>query len=55
MLTDPAKDGIGSVVSGYNWARTSFSNSLHIVGIADETINCGSTSDLIIKIGVKYI
>ena len=54
MLTDTARDGIGSVVSGYNWARTSFSTSLHIVGIADETINCGSTSDLIIKIGVKY-
>ena len=55
MLTDPARDGIGSVVSGYNWARTSFSKSLYIVGIADETINCGSTSDLIIKIGVKYL
>ena len=55
MLTDPAKDGIGSVVSGYNWARTSFSTSLHIVGIADEAINCASTSDLIIKIGVKYL
>ena len=54
MLTDPAKDGIGSVVSSYNWASTSFSTSLHIVGIADEAINCGSTSDLIIKIGVKY-
>jgi len=54
MLTDPSVDGIGSVVSGYNWARTSFSTSLHIVGIADEAINCGSTSDLIIKIGVKY-
>ena len=54
MLTDPATDGIGSIVSGYNWARTSFSTSLHIVGIADEAINCGSTSDLIIKIGVKY-
>ena len=55
MLTDTARDGIGSVVSGYNWARTSFSKSLYIVGIADETINCGSTSDLIIKIGVKYL
>ena len=54
MLTDPATDGIGSVVSSYNWARTSFGTSLHIVGIADETINMGSTSDLIIKIGVKY-
>ena len=55
MLTDPARDGIGSVVSGYNWARTSFSKSLYIVGIADETINIASTSDLIIKIGVKYL
>ena len=55
MLTDPSVDGIGSVVSSYNWARTSFSTSLHIVGIADEAINMGSTSDLIIKIGVKYL
>ena len=53
-LTDPSVDGIGSVVSGYNWARTSFSTSLHIVGIAGETMNVASTSDLIIKIGVKY-
>ena len=55
MLTDPATDGIGSIVSGYNWARTSFSTSLYIVGIADETINCASTTDLIIRIGVKYL
>ena len=55
MLTDPSADGIGSVVSSYNWARNSFSTSLYIVGIADETINCASTSDLIIKIGIKYI
>ena len=55
MLTDPASDGIGSLVSSYNWARTSFSTSLYIVGIADETINVASTSDLIIKIGVKYL
>ena len=55
MLTDPETDGIGSVVSSYNWARTSFSKSLYIVGIADEAINMGSTSDLIIKIGVKYL
>ena len=55
MLTDPATDGIGSVVSSYNWARTSFSKSLYLVGIADEAINMGSTSDLIIKIGVKYL
>ena len=55
MLTDPATDGIGSIVSSYNWARTSFSTSLYIVGIADETINIASTSDLIFKIGVKYL
>ena len=55
MLTDPSADGIGSVVSSYNWARNSFSTSLYIVGIADETINCASTSDLIIRIGVKYL
>ena len=55
MLTDPATDGIGSIVSSYNWARNTFSTSLYIVGIADEAINCASTSDLIIKIGVKYL
>ena len=55
MLTDPATDGIGAIVSGYNWARTSFSTSLHIVGIADATMNVASTSDLIFKIGVKYL
>jgi len=53
-LTDPSVDGIGSVVSSYNWARSSFSTSIHIVGIAGETMNVASTSDLIIKIGVKY-
>ena len=55
MLTDPATDGIGAIVSSYNWARTSFSTGLHIVGIADATMNVASTSDLIIKIGVKYL
>ena len=55
MLTDPARDGIGSVVSSYNWARNTFSSSIHIAGIADEAINCASTTDLIIKIGVKYL
>ena len=55
MLTDPATDGIGAVVSSYNWARSSFSTSLHIVGIADATMNVASTSDLIFKIGVKYL
>ena len=55
MLTDPATDGIGAIVSSYNWARTSFSTGLHIVGIADATMNVASTTDLIIKIGVKYL
>ena len=55
MLTDPTTDGIGAIVSGYNWARSSFSTSLHIVGIADATMNVASTSDLIFKIGVKYL
>ena len=55
MLTDPARDGIGAVVSSYNWARTSSSTSLYITGIADEAINCGSTTDLIFRIGVKYL
>ena len=55
MLTDPARAGIGAVVSSFNWARTSFSTSLHIAGIADEAINCGSTTDLIFRIGVKYL
>ena len=54
-LTNPAVDGIGSVVSSYNWARTSFSTSLYIVGVAGETMNVASTSDLIFKIGVKYL
>ena len=55
MLTDPARDGIGAVVSSYNWARTSSSTSIYIAGIADEPINCGSTTDLIFRIGVKYL
>ena len=54
MLTDPARDGIGAVVSSYNWARSSSSTSIYIAGIADEAINCGSTTDLIFRIGVKY-
>ena len=54
MLTDPARDGIGAVVSSYNWARSSSSTSIYIAGIADEAINCASTSDLIFRIGVKY-
>ena len=53
-ITNPAVDGIGSVLKGSNWAGTSKKQSIHIVGIAGETINVASTSDLIIKIGVKY-
>ena len=55
MLTDPARAGIGAVVSSYNWARSSSSTSIYIAGIADEAINCGSTTDLIFRIGVKYL
>ena len=54
MLTDPATDGIGAIVKGSNWAGSSEKHSIHIVGIADATMNVASTSDLIIKIGVKY-
>ena len=53
-ITDPSVDGIGSIVSSYNWARTGKSTSLYIVGIAGLTMNVSSTSDLIIKICVKY-
>ena len=49
------RQGIGSVLQGSNWAGSSKSSSIHIVGIAGETMNVASTSDLIIKIGVKYI
>ena len=47
-------EGATLIVSSYNWARSSYSTSLHIVGIAGETMNVASTSDLIIKIGVEY-
>jgi len=53
-ITNPAVDGIGSVLQGSNWAASSKSSSIHIVGIAGETMNVASTSDLIIKIGVEY-
>ena len=49
------RQGIGSIVSSYNWARNNFTTSLYIAGIANGTINCASTSDLYIKIGVKYL
>ena len=54
-LTNPAVDGIGSVVKGANWADGNRTQSLYISAIAGETMNVASTSDLIIKIGVKYL
>ena len=54
-LTNPVVDGIGSVLQGSNWAGGNRTRSIHIVGIAGETMNVASTSDLIIKIGVKYL
>ena len=53
-ITNPAVDGIGSVLRGSNWAGSSMSRGIHVVGIAGETMNIASTSDLIIKIGVEY-
>ena len=60
MITSPseaadASSGIGAIVSSYNAARSTTGTSIHIVGIADEGMNVASTSDLIIKIGVKYL
>ena len=50
------RQGIGSIVSSYNWGwgDRNRTRSIYIAGIANGTINCASTSDLIIKIGVKY-
>ena len=53
-LTNPAVDGIGSVLQGSNWADGNKTTSIYIVGVAGETMNVASTSDLIIKIGVEY-
>ena len=53
-ITNPAVDGIGSVLQGSNWAGSSQSRGIHVVGIAGETMNVASTSDLVIKIGVEY-
>ena len=53
-LTDPAVDGIGSIVKGANWADGNKTSSIYISAVAGETMNVASTSDLIIKIGVKY-
>ena len=53
-ITNPAVDGIGSVLQGSNWAGGNMTKGIHIVGIAGETMNVASTSDLIIKIGVEY-
>ena len=53
-ITNPAVDGIGSILQGSNWAGSSKSRAIQVVGIAGETMNVASTSDLIIKIGVEY-
>ena len=53
-ITNPAVVGIGSVLQGSNWAGSSQSRDIHVVGIAGEAMNVASTSDLIIKIGVEY-
>ena len=49
------RQGIGSVLQGSNWASGNLTRSIYVAGIANGTINCASTSDLIIKIGVKYL
>ena len=53
-ITNPAVDGIGAVVASHNGARSSFGTSIYISAIATDGINFASTSDLVIKIGVKY-
>lgn len=53
-ISNPAIDGIGAVLQGSNWSGASKDKSVYVVGIADETMNVASTSDLIIKIGVEY-
>ena len=53
-ITNPAVDGIGSVLQGSNWAGSAISKGINVVGIAGETMNVASTSDLIIKVGVEY-
>ena len=54
-ITDPSVDGIGAIVKGSNWAQGNRTQSLYISAIAGEGMNVASTSDLIIKIGVKYL
>ena len=50
-------NGIGSIVSSYNWGwgDRNRTRSIYLAGVANGPINCASTSDLIIKIGVKYL
>ena len=48
------RQGIGTIVKGSNWAGGNKTQSIYISAIAGETMNVASTSDLIIKIGVKY-
>ena len=49
------RQGIGAIVKGANWADGNKTQSIYISAIAGETMNVASTSDLIIKIGVKYL
>ena len=44
-ITNPAVDGIGSVLQGSNWAGGNLTRGIHVVGIAGETMNVASTSD----------
>ena len=53
-LSNPDIDGLGSILQGSNWSGSSKDKSVHVIGIADETMNVASTSDFIIKIGVEY-
>ena len=53
--TADASTGLGAIVKGANWADGNKTQSLYISAIAGETMNVASTSDLIIKIGVKYL
>ena len=55
-ISNPAVDGIGSVLQGSNWGwgDGNKTKSIYIVGIAGEAMNVASTSDLLIKIGVEY-
>ena len=51
------RQGIGAIVKGsnYGWGDGSPTQSIYISAIAGEAMNVASTSDLLIKIGVKYL